>query len=474
METGKKKKGKLKKEEKPASRTSSNGTHGTPHVAAGVQDSVADLHSQQIDDHLFVYLGRVAMGFPLDGGGEVEGLAPTPLVKVCDEAAEAQPDVSLLQTPIIAVENNHSTLPEESEQSQKWGLHSLFNVQEHFPSFSAAKSFASKIFLSSASKESVNHHHNPLNQGKALKSSDKHHCSKILDMGSKDDLFLIDPQAWVSTDVSLISQFIPKVINVSDNELICNVPNEEEVTKAVWDHSPDSAAGPDGYNGYFFRQCWNIIKLDVILACQEFFLGIPVPSSFGSTFITLIPKSEDPKSFGDYRTISLSTFMRKIISKILASRLSVLLPKCISEEQTGFQKNKGVEEQILLTEEMVHMIDKNTRGDNYIVKLDMAKAFDKVEWEYLEAILDLMGFNERSQQLLMANLKEEGGLGIRSLEDTQEAYSIKLWWKVQTDETLWAKYMRARNLHHKEAERRGMRNILSRPGEEVEAVENLW
>ncbi|VFQ88583.1 unnamed protein product [Cuscuta campestris] len=159
-------------------------------------------------------------------------------------------------------------------------------------------------------------------------------------------------------DTDLISNFIPKVIDDLDNQLLCSMPTESEIFSAVWALNPDSAAGSDGFNGYFFRTCWHIIKKDVILACKEFFLGIPVPKSFGSTFITLIPKIDDPKSFGDFRPISLSTFMSKINTKLLASRLATLLPKIISEEQTGFQKNKGVQEQILLAEEMVHMIDK--------------------------------------------------------------------------------------------------------------------
>ncbi|VFQ83814.1 unnamed protein product [Cuscuta campestris] len=206
------------------------------------------------------------------------------------------------------------------------------------------------------------------------------------------------------SDESIISQFIDQVIDHRDNQLICSIPSEAEIYKAIMNLNPDSAAGPDGFNGYFFRICWKIIKVDVILACQEFFLGFPVPRSFGSTFITLIPKIEDPKGFGDYRPISLSSFMSKINTKILATRLATLLPKFISEEQTGFQKNKGVEEQILLAEEMVHMLDKEVRGDNCIVKLDMAKAFDRVEWSYLIKILDKLGFNLHSQKLLMANL----------------------------------------------------------------------
>ncbi|VFQ83427.1 unnamed protein product [Cuscuta campestris] len=197
---------------------------------------------------------------------------------------------------------------------------------------------------------------------------------------------------------------IPTLITAEDNSLLVELPEEEEIWEAVWALNPNSSAGPDGYNGQFFRQAWHIIRADVIKACQEFFLGIPVPKAFGSTQIILIPKKEGAAAIGDYRPISLSTFMSKIITKILANRLSRLLPKIISSEQAGFQNGKGVEEQILLTNELVHSIENSSRGGNVIVKLDMEKAFDKLSWNYLRAVLGRFGFDISAVNLLMSNL----------------------------------------------------------------------
>ncbi|VFR01632.1 unnamed protein product [Cuscuta campestris] len=198
---------------------------------------------------------------------------------------------------------------------------------------------------------------------------------------------------------------IPTLITAEDNSLLVELPEEEEIREAVWALNPNSSAGPDGYNGQFFRQAWHIIRVDVIKACQEFFLGFPVPKAFGSTQIILIPKKEGAAAIGNYRPISLSTFMSKIITKILANRLSRLLPKIISSEQAGFQKGKGVEEQILLTNELVHSIENNSRGGNVIVKLDMEKAFDKLSWNYLWAVLGRFGFDISAVNLLMSNLE---------------------------------------------------------------------
>ncbi|VFQ94926.1 unnamed protein product [Cuscuta campestris] len=137
----------------------------------------------------------------------------------------------------------------------------------------------------------------------------------------------------------------------------------------------------------------------------EFFMGLPIPRAYGSTYLTLIPKSDNPRTFDDYRPISLSTFMSKINTKILAGRLNSILPKLISKEQAAFQKGKSIDDHILMAQEAVHLIDKKTFGGNLILKMDMAKAFDKLDWEYLEALLQSFGFNQLSTSLLMANLK---------------------------------------------------------------------
>ncbi|VFQ84579.1 unnamed protein product [Cuscuta campestris] len=175
--------------------------------------------------------------------------------------------------------------------------------------------------------------------------------------------------------------------------------------KAVWELDGNSASGPDGFNGNFFKATWETIRQDVLTASQEFFMGQPIPRAYGSTFLTLIPKTDNPKRFEDYRPISLSTFMSKINTKLLANRLNKILPKLISKEQVAFQKGKSIEDHILMAQEAVHLLDKKVFGGNFILKLDMAKAFDKLDWGYLEALLKAFGFSNLSTTLLMANLR---------------------------------------------------------------------
>ncbi|VFQ59730.1 unnamed protein product, partial [Cuscuta campestris] len=202
-----------------------------------------------------------------------------------------------------------------------------------------------------------------------------------------------------------ILPYIPNLITETDNINLVQLPLEEEIKEAVWQLNPNSSAGPDGYNGEFFRHCWDIIKADIVSATQEFFLGIPIPMAFGSTYVTLIPKVEGAKVIGDYRPIALSTFFSKLTSRIMANRLSPLLIKLISPEQAGFQKGKGIEEHILLTNELMHKLESKIRGGNIMIKLDMAKAFDKMSWSYLRAVLTAFGFKEKCISLLLQSLE---------------------------------------------------------------------
>ncbi|VFQ98433.1 unnamed protein product [Cuscuta campestris] len=201
-----------------------------------------------------------------------------------------------------------------------------------------------------------------------------------------------------------LEHILPTLDN-NDNLSLSKIPDEEEIRSSIWKLSASSAAGPDGFNGTFFRHCWSTIHLHVTKAVQEYFIGVPLPQTFGSTTITLLPKKDSCTNFNDYRPISLSTFFSKIITRIMSDRLKPLLHKIISEEQAAYQTGKGIEEHILLTKEMVHMLASGHRGGNIIIKLDLCKAFDTISWTFLEAILSKFGFSQHTILLLMGVLK---------------------------------------------------------------------
>lgn len=158
--------------------------------------------------------------------------------------------------------------------------------------------------------------------------------------------------------------------------------------------NPNSAAGPDGFNGMFFQNCWEIIKEDVLMAIQAFFCGHIIPRYMSHACLVLLPKVDCPTRFTDFRHISLSNFFNKNISKLSCLRLASILPNLISDNQSGFVKGRSISENIMLAQEIIHGIKKPKDGDNVLIKLDMTKAYDRVSWSYTCLVLRKMGFGE--------------------------------------------------------------------------------
>ncbi|KAL9684647.1 hypothetical protein QQ045_022088 [Rhodiola kirilowii] len=183
------------------------------------------------------------------------------------------------------------------------------------------------------------------------------------------------------------------VIRPEDNEDLCRPPSCDEVHKCISDMSLDSAPGPDGFTGHFYVHCWMVIKEDLMGAIVGFFEGLQIPNSFSATFLTLLPKVPNASSIDQLRPISLCNFCHKIISRILTSRLSNWLPKIISEEQVGFVQGRSIHENIALAHDITHDLNDKVYGGNVIVKLDMAKAYDRISWGFILRILHSLGFN---------------------------------------------------------------------------------
>ncbi|XP_075503965.1 uncharacterized protein LOC142541291 [Primulina tabacum] len=207
-----------------------------------------------------------------------------------------------------------------------------------------------------------------------------------------------DPSALASPDFS----GFPSVISAVENEGIVVTPSLEEVRATVFSIHPDSVAGPDGFSSAFFQHCWEIVHQDVFDAVLDFFRGSPLPQGFTATTITLIPKVAGAHAWSDFRPISLCNVTNKIISKLLYSRLRVVAERLISPNQSGFVPGRMISDNILLAQELTHSLTLPTRGGNVILKLDMAKAYDRVQWPFLFEVLRHFGFSERVVEMVSA------------------------------------------------------------------------
>jgi acid stress-induced BolA-like protein IbaG/YrbA len=115
---------------------------------------------------------------------------------------------------------------------------------------------------------------------------------------------------------------------------------------------------------------------------------------FNHTDIALIPKVDNPQSVNHFMPISLTNFDYNIISKIFSSRFKMVLHKIIYPTQSAFLKGRSIHDNTILAYEVFHtMKKKKGNGGLMAMKLDMAKAFDSMEWNFLFKILHLLGFH---------------------------------------------------------------------------------
>ncbi|CAA7041844.1 unnamed protein product [Microthlaspi erraticum] len=203
---------------------------------------------------------------------------------------------------------------------------------------------------------------------------------------------------------SEILEGITGQITDTDNILLTKPATEEEVRSALFLMHPEKAPGPDGMTALFFQRSWPIIKMDILRFINDFLASGCFDKRLNMTNICLIPKTERPTRMTELRPISLCNVGYKIISKVLCERLKKVLSQLISETQSAFVPGRLISDNILIAQEMFHGLrtNKSCKGKFMAVKTDMSKAYDRVEWQFVEATMRKMGVIEDFNTALLA------------------------------------------------------------------------
>uniref|UniRef100_A0A803PHA9 Reverse transcriptase domain-containing protein n=1 Tax=Cannabis sativa TaxID=3483 RepID=A0A803PHA9_CANSA len=206
-----------------------------------------------------------------------------------------------------------------------------------------------------------------------------------------------------SPDIAEVTNAIPKLVSDAQANVMVEPIADDEVKKALFQMHPDKSPGPDGMTPGFFQKYWHLVGHDVISQVKEFFDTGFFSPVLNETNIVLIPKKKHPESMGDLRPISLCNVAYKIIAKVLANRIKVVLPSVISETQSAFIQGRLISDNIMVAFEVMHYLKRKRLGKTgtMALKLDMSKAYDRVEWSFLERMMTQLGFPWKMVALIM-------------------------------------------------------------------------
>ncbi|KAL5560150.1 hypothetical protein UlMin_036361 [Ulmus minor] len=196
--------------------------------------------------------------------------------------------------------------------------------------------------------------------------------------------------------INLVTDSIPTRVSPEMKNCLLKPFTEDDVKAAVFGMSRTKAPGFDGMPALFFKKYWQFVGQDVIRTCLGLLNSNCNVGMLNKTIISLIPKVDRPKTMKYFRPISLCYVLYKIISKCLANRLKVFLDDLISENQSAFVGGRLIHDNIIAGYEGIHLMKKGRLGNGkkMALKLDMSKAFDRVEWKFIEVVMFKLGFAE--------------------------------------------------------------------------------
>ena len=156
------------------------------------------------------------------------------------------------------------------------------------------------------------------------------------------------------SNMEFVLEMVDRVVTSDMNNTPLQPYTPVEVKQALFQMHPSKSPGPDGMSPFFFQKYWHIVGSDVTDAVLSVLHSRHLLHKMNYTHIVLISKKNEPKLVFDFRPIGLGNVVCRIVSKVLANCLKMILPNVISDSQSVFVPQRLITDNITVAYEILH------------------------------------------------------------------------------------------------------------------------
>ncbi|KAL0409483.1 UNVERIFIED_CONTAM: hypothetical protein Sradi_1882700 [Sesamum radiatum] len=195
-----------------------------------------------------------------------------------------------------------------------------------------------------------------------------------------------------SINLDFLQPYLHHTLTADEANTLVLPITHAEIKAAFFDISEESAPGPDGYTSAFFKAAWPVIGNEVCAAVTEFFVSGRLLKQINATLLVLIPKVQLPVRVSEFRPIACCNVLYKAITKIIVNRLQQILHLLIDYSQNAFVPGRSIADNVLLAQELLVGYNQVKLPKRCTIKLDIQKAYDSVQWDFILACLRVFHF----------------------------------------------------------------------------------
>ncbi|KAL8143636.1 hypothetical protein V2J09_016668 [Rumex salicifolius] len=173
----------------------------------------------------------------------------------------------------------------------------------------------------------------------------------------------------------------------------------------VWESfraiNPYKSPNPNGFHAIFYQKNWGVVDPKVIESVLSLLNQGILEEGFADAFMVLHKKVDNPSQQANLMPISLLNLAFKIATKAIVNRLKQVLPLFMSPSQTAFIPGRQIIDNMVIVQEALHSMNASPSSHWMILKVDLAKVYDRVKWEFLRSVLHQAGLPTHLVEVIM-------------------------------------------------------------------------